>query len=59
MVVVAEGVETEEQLRLLTDVGADSAQGYHLGRPEPAAELTRILAVQAAALTPSDVTPVG
>jgi diguanylate cyclase (GGDEF)-like protein/PAS domain S-box-containing protein len=53
MRVVAEGVETTEQVGLLRDVGADSAQGYLLGRPAPAAELTRILAAQAA------VTPVG
>jgi PAS domain S-box-containing protein/diguanylate cyclase (GGDEF)-like protein len=31
--VVAEGVETAEQLRLLADAGADTGQGYHLGRP--------------------------
>jgi EAL domain-containing protein (putative c-di-GMP-specific phosphodiesterase class I) len=36
---VAEGVETAEQLSVLTDIGADSAQGYHLGRPAPASEL--------------------
>jgi diguanylate cyclase (GGDEF)-like protein/PAS domain S-box-containing protein len=52
MVVVAEGVETAEQLDVLAGVGADSAQGYHLGRPAPAPELTRILAAQAAVVTP-------
>jgi diguanylate cyclase (GGDEF)-like protein/PAS domain S-box-containing protein len=39
MGVVAEGVETAEQLHLLTEIGADSAQGYHLGRPVPAHDL--------------------
>jgi PAS domain S-box-containing protein/diguanylate cyclase (GGDEF)-like protein len=33
MDVVAEGVETAEQLGLLAEAGADRAQGYHLGRP--------------------------
>jgi diguanylate cyclase (GGDEF)-like protein/PAS domain S-box-containing protein len=39
MKIVAEGVETAEQLSVLTDIGADAAQGYHLGRPAPAADL--------------------
>jgi EAL domain-containing protein (putative c-di-GMP-specific phosphodiesterase class I) len=33
MDVLAEGVETEEQLRMLTDMGCPQAQGYLLGRP--------------------------
>ncbi len=32
---VAEGIETEEQLDLCSDLGFDLAQGYLLGRPEP------------------------
>ena len=36
--VVAEGVETEEQLRALRDLGCDLAQGYHLSKPLPAAK---------------------
>ena len=31
--VIAEGVETESQQRLLTELGCTSLQGYHLGRP--------------------------
>ena len=30
---VAEGVESQEALELLAELGADFAQGYHLGRP--------------------------
>lgn len=33
---VAEGVETEEQQRLLTGLGFDALQGYLLGKPTPA-----------------------
>jgi diguanylate cyclase (GGDEF)-like protein len=33
--VVAEGVEVEDQLRLLQDMGCDLAQGYHISRPMP------------------------
>jgi diguanylate cyclase len=33
--VVAEGVETDEQLDWLTDHGCDLLQGYHTGRPMP------------------------
>ncbi len=35
MKTVAEGVETEEQLRTLREIGCDRAQGYLLGRPAP------------------------
>jgi EAL domain-containing protein (putative c-di-GMP-specific phosphodiesterase class I) len=35
MTVVAEGVETEAQYRVLTELGCDYAQGYLLGRPCP------------------------
>ena len=35
MSIVAEGVETQEQLGFLSDEGCDSVQGYLLGRPQP------------------------
>jgi diguanylate cyclase (GGDEF)-like protein len=42
--VVAEGVETEEIVRLLSAVGCDIAQGFLLARPMPAAQLATWLA---------------
>jgi EAL domain-containing protein (putative c-di-GMP-specific phosphodiesterase class I) len=33
--VVAEGVETEEQLQIITDLDVDVVQGYLLGRRSP------------------------
>jgi diguanylate cyclase (GGDEF)-like protein/PAS domain S-box-containing protein len=41
--VVAEGVETEEELAFLHAHRCDEAQGYHLGRPVPAEEFARLL----------------
>ena len=36
LVVVAEGVEDELALMALIEMGCDFAQGYHIGRPQPA-----------------------
>ncbi len=41
--VVAEGVESAEQLALLRQFGCDQAQGYWISRPLPLAELARFL----------------
>jgi diguanylate cyclase len=35
---VAEGIEHQDTQDLLTDMGCDYGQGYHLGRPEPATD---------------------
>ncbi len=39
MTVVAEGIETADSLGMLTAMGCDVGQGYHLGRPVPAERL--------------------
>ena len=41
--VVAEGVENQATWEELAALGCDTAQGYHLGRPMPAADLERWL----------------
>ena len=43
MVVVAEGVETDEQLVLLEEYGCDMVQGYYLGHPSPQESITLML----------------
>ncbi|MEA2793111.1 MAG: hypothetical protein QOI87_491 [Bradyrhizobium sp.] len=35
MSIVAEGVETQEQLGFLSEVGCDAVQGYFIGKPAP------------------------
>ena len=42
--VVAEGVETPEQLRFLGEQGCNVAQGYHFSKPLPAQECAKYLA---------------
>ncbi|HWK45044.1 MAG TPA: EAL domain-containing protein [Stellaceae bacterium] len=43
MTCVAEGVEHPEQARVLREVGCDLGQGWHLGRPVPAATILTLL----------------
>lgn len=43
MKVIAEGVETPQQLDILRGLGCDEVQGYHLGRPMPAQAFTGLL----------------
>jgi EAL domain-containing protein (putative c-di-GMP-specific phosphodiesterase class I) len=48
LTVVAEGVETLEQLDELRRLGCDRAQGYYLGHPRPPNDITDLLTAQAA-----------
>jgi len=46
--VIAEGVETEEQLMLLKQMNCDFGQGYLLSKPLPEAEFELLLQDQIA-----------
>ena len=41
--VIAEGVEDEDQLRMLRELGCDQIQGYLVGRPMPAEQIDAVL----------------
>ncbi|PYP64654.1 MAG: GGDEF domain-containing response regulator [Gemmatimonadetes bacterium] len=43
---IAEGVETEEQLRLLRDMGCEFAQGFHFSRAVPPDGIAKLLKVR-------------
>jgi len=55
LAIVAEGVEREEQLRLLREVGCDQAQGFLLGMPDTAERVFPLL--EAAPATEHGRTP--
>ncbi len=42
--VIAEGIETDEQRKLLLDAGCDYGQGYYFSRPVPGEEFLQLLA---------------
>lgn len=48
--VLAEGVESEEQLAILTELGCDDVQGFYFGHPAPAHEADALM--RAARQTP-------
>jgi diguanylate cyclase (GGDEF)-like protein/PAS domain S-box-containing protein len=41
--ILAEGVETPEQLGFLADAGCDAVQGYFIGKPEPIAQYATLV----------------
>jgi Amt family ammonium transporter len=43
---IAEGVETEEQLRLLRDMGCEFAQGFHFSKAVPPEGIAKLLKVR-------------
>jgi UDP-glucose 4-epimerase len=53
---VAEGVESSYQLSHVTHAGCDLAQGFHIGRPVPAAHLAQMVQAFEATLVPSEQT---
>lgn len=54
--VVAEGIETTEQLEQLDALGCDLLQGYHLGRPAPADATRALMAAPASTVARGEVT---
>ena len=48
MPVVAEGVETEEQYRLLKEMGCNVIQGYYFSKPLPPEEMDEMLLTKTA-----------
>lgn len=48
MSIVAEGVETQEQLSFLADEGCDAVQGYFLGKPQPIGHYAELVGRNAA-----------
>ncbi|KAA0233084.1 MAG: hypothetical protein JJLCMIEE_02884 [Acidimicrobiales bacterium] len=46
LAVVAEGVETAEQLVLLRSLGCDYGQGHHIGMPQPLPEFRRLIGLR-------------
>lgn len=40
---VAEGIEDTEQLEAIKELGCDHVQGFHLAKPEPAAQVTDLI----------------
>ncbi|HWU02672.1 MAG TPA: EAL domain-containing protein [Novosphingobium sp.] len=54
---VAEGVETEEQEKILRDLGVDLVQGYRYGVPMPIDDLIRYLRHEESRLQPGPLSP--
>ncbi|MEM1371132.1 MAG: EAL domain-containing protein [Pseudomonadota bacterium] len=43
--VIAEGIENENEVSFLREIGCEYAQGYYYGEPMPAAEVTQLLKI--------------
>jgi EAL domain-containing protein (putative c-di-GMP-specific phosphodiesterase class I) len=52
--VVAEGVETAEQLAVVRTLGCSVVQGYYLARPMPAHEFAAFVGRSRAAASPAN-----
>jgi EAL domain-containing protein (putative c-di-GMP-specific phosphodiesterase class I) len=50
--IVAEGVETQEQLRFLADEACDVVQGYLIGKPAPIAHYSALVGLPGRQPTP-------
>ena len=46
MTTIAEGVETDAQLRMVAELGCDEAQGYLFSEPKPLDEIMRLTALE-------------
>ena len=55
--IVAEGVETQEQLQFLATHGCTLAQGFYIARPVEAAEMTKLLRIGEAEQKPLITVP--
>lgn len=53
--IVAEGVETQQEMLFLQDHKCDEAQGYYFSRPLPAAEFAKLLASGVAEKIPVEI----
>lgn len=54
LVVIAEGIEDEEHLDVITGMGCSMAQGFHLGIPQSGDEISEILSGQQEVITMSN-----
>ena len=54
---LAEGVETPDQLRVLTDLDCDLAQGYHFAPPQPPETVEELFRKDGRVIEPEDDTP--